>query len=169
MKLIAIWALIAIVIASIMEIHYSNLPASAKALDNLLPLSYKEQEEEIKKLSNITNIQLAKDNISYLAATNNHSQGMLIVIKKVINEGGGNSTPSDFLIKIHGNNASPSSFQGNSYGTIVKLDMGMYSVTESGPSGYNATSSMDCSGAVMSVGVKHCYITNTYVKSGIAQ
>jgi hypothetical protein len=94
---------------------------------------------------------------------------MLIVIKKVINEGGGNSTPSDFLIKIHGNNASPSSFQGNSYGTIVKLDMGMYSVTESGPSGYNATSSMDCSGAVMSVGVKHCYITNTYVKSGIAQ
>ena len=169
MKLIAIWALIAIFIASIMEIHYSNLPASAKALDNLLPLSYKEQEEEIEKFSNITNIQFAKNNISYLAATNNNSQGMLIVIKKVINEGGGNSTPSDFLIKIHGNNASPSSFQGNSYGTIVKLDMGMYSVTESGPSGYNATSSMDCSGAVMSVGVKHCYITNTYVKSGIAQ
>ena len=169
MKLIAIWALIVIFIASIMEIHYSNLTASAKALNNLLPLSYKEQGEEIKKLSNITNIQLVKNNISYLAATNNHSQGMLIVIKKVINEGGGNSTPSDFLIKIHGNNASPSSFQGNSYGTIVKLDMGMYSVTESGPSGYNATSSRDCSGAVMSVGVKHCYITNTYIKSGIAQ
>jgi hypothetical protein len=169
MKLIAICALIVIFIASIMETHYSNLPSSAKALDNLSALSYKEQGEEIKELSNITNIQLAKNNISYVAATNNHSQGMLIVIKKVINEGGGNSRPSDFLIKIHGNNASPSSFQGNSSGTIVKLDMGMYSVTESGPSGYNATSSMDCSGAVMSVGVKHCYITNTYIKSGIAQ
>src|SRR5919197_4990951 len=100
MKLIAIWALIAIFIASIMEIHYSNLTASAKALDNLLPLSYKEQEEEIKKFSNITNIQLAKNNISYLAATNNNSQGILIVVKKVINEDGGNSTPANFLIKI---------------------------------------------------------------------
>jgi hypothetical protein len=169
MELIAIWALIAIFIASIMESHYSNLPASAKALDNLLPLSYEEQRKVIKKINDLTNIQVAKNDISSLAANNNNSQGMLIVTKKVINEGGGNSRPSDFIIKVHGNNASPSSFQGNSSGTVVKLDMGMYSVTESGPSDYNTTSSMDCSGAVMSVETKHCYITNTYVKPGIAQ
>jgi hypothetical protein len=90
----------------------------------------------------------------------------LIVTKKVINEGGGGNSklPSDFTIKIHGNNPSPSLFPGNSSGTIVKLDMGMYSVTESGPSDYNSTSSMDCSGAIMSVEAVKCDITNTYVK-----
>jgi Prealbumin-like fold domain len=170
MKPIAIWALIAIFIACIMETHYSNLPAYAKALNNLLSISYEQQEgEKIKEFNKLTNIQLAENNISSVAAANNNLQGILIVTKKVINEGGGNSRPSDFIIKIHGNNASPSSFQGNSSGTVVKLDMGMYSVTESGPSGYNATSSMDCSGAVMSVETKQCYITNSYIKSGIAR
>jgi hypothetical protein len=65
---------------------------------------------------------------------------------KVINEGGGNKKPCDFTIIIHGNDPSPSSFAGNSSGIPVKLHMGMYSVTERGPSGYNSTSSDDCSG-----------------------
>jgi hypothetical protein len=91
-------------------------------------------------------------------------QGILIVTTKVNNEDGGSSKPSDFIIKVHGNNPSISSFPGNSSGTIVKLDMGMYSVTESGPSNYNSSSSMDCSGAVMSVETIKCEITNTYIK-----
>ena len=83
----------------------------------------------------------------------------------MINEGDGNGKqPSDFTIKIHGNNPSPSLFPGNSSGTVIKLDMGMYSVTESGPSGYNSTSSMDCSGAIMSVETVKCDMTSTYVK-----
>jgi hypothetical protein len=91
-------------------------------------------------------------------------QGTLIVTTKVNNEDGGSSKPSDFIIKVHGNNPSISSFPGNSSGTLVKLDMGMYSVTESGPSNYNSSSSMDCSGAVMSVETIKCEITNTYIK-----
>jgi hypothetical protein len=43
--------------------------------------------------------------------------------------------------------------------------MGMYSITESGPSDYNSTSSMDCSGAVMSIETLKCNITNTYIKT----
>ena len=90
-------------------------------------------------------------------------QGTLIVTTKVNNEGGGISEPSDFTIKVHGNNPTPSSFPGNSSGTAVKLNMGMYSVIESGPSNYNSSSSMDCSGAVMSVETIRCEITNTYI------
>ena len=86
---------------------------------------------------------------------------------KVINEGGGNKKPCDFTIIIHGNDPSPSSFAGNSSGIPVKLHMGMYSVTERGPSGYNSTSSDDCSGGMMSVETKNCTITNIYSKAGV--
>ena len=60
-------------------------------------------------------------------------------------------------------------FQETLSGTIVKLDMGMYSITESGPSDYNSTSSMDCSGAVMSIETLKCNITNTYIKSVVGE
>ena len=97
----------------------------------------------------------------------NPVQGILIVTEKVVNEGGGNKKPSDFTITVHGNNPSPSTFQGNSSGTVVKLQMGMYSVTETKLSGYNSTISGDCSGGIMSVETKNCTITNTYSRSGI--
>jgi hypothetical protein len=95
-------------------------------------------------------------------------QGKLIVTEKVVNEGGGNKKPSDFTITVHGNNPSPSSFQGSSSGTAVKLQMGMYSVTETKPSGYNSTLSGDCSGGMMSVETKNCTITNTYSRMGVS-
>ena len=136
-------------------------------IDTDFSLSYG-QELELKKQEveeNNNTESLQNETSSPAAGVNNKVQGTLIVTKKVINEGGGNSKqPSDFTIKIHGNNPSPSLFPGNSSGTIVKLDMGMYSVTESGPSDYNSTSSMDCSGAIMSVEAVKCDITNTYVK-----
>jgi len=94
-------------------------------------------------------------------------QGTLVVTEKVVNEGGGNKKPSDFTITVHGNNPSPSSFPGSSSGTAVKLEMGMYSVTETGPSGYNSTLSGDCSGGMMSVETKNCTITNVYSKDGV--
>jgi hypothetical protein len=94
-------------------------------------------------------------------------QGTLVVTEKVVNEGVGNKKPSDFIITVHGNNPSPSSFPGSSSGTAVKLQMGMYSVTEAGPPGYNSTILGDCSGGMMSVETKNCTITNIYSKDGV--
>src|SRR6478672_8848406 len=70
-------------------------------------------------------------------------QGTLIITNKVI---GGNKKQSDFTINIHANDPIPSSFPGNSFGTPVQLHMGMYSVTQTGPPGYNLNLSGDCSG-----------------------
>jgi hypothetical protein len=167
MKLIAFLTMIMFFITFIIDIDFS-LSTTEKSRDDVLPLSYG-QELELKKQEveeNNNTESLQNETSSPAAGVNNKVQGTLIVTKKVVNEGGGGNSkqPSDFTIKIHGNNPSPSLFQGNSSGTIVKLDMGMYSITESGPSDYNSTSSMDCSGAIMSVEAVKCDITNTYVK-----
>jgi hypothetical protein len=131
--------------------------------DNVIDLLY--GEEKTSGVRDIENTPFSQKSKLSLIGTNDKVEGSLIVTKKVNNEGGGSSKPSDFTINVHGNNPSPSSFPGNSSGTIVKLDMGMYSITESGPSDYNSTSSMDCSGAVMSIETLKCNITNTYIKS----
>jgi hypothetical protein len=167
-KLVAFLTMIMFFIIFIIDTDFS-LSTPEKSRDDVLPLSYgqklelKTQDGE-EQHNNTESFQ--NQTLSSAAGVNNKMQGTLIVTKKVINEGDGNSKqPSDFTIKIHGNNPSPSLFPGNSSGTSVKLDMGMYSVTESGPSGYNSTSSMDCSGAIMSVvETVKCDITNTYVK-----
>jgi hypothetical protein len=165
-KLIAFLTIIMFFITSVIDTDFS-LSTTEKSRHDVLPLSYG-QELELKKQdgeeqhNNTESLQ--NQTLSPAAGVNNKMQGTLIVTKKVINEGDGNSKqPSDFTINVHGNNPSPSLFPGNSSGTIVKLDMGMYSVTESGPSGYNSTSSMDCSGAIMSVETVKCDITNTYI------
>jgi hypothetical protein len=149
--------------ASIVILITFNLSTTMTHTDNILRLSYSQQEQEIvieqKTFSNESSQAKAT-----AAATNNTVKGTLVVTTKVNNEGGGSSQPSDFTIKVHGNNPSNSSFPGNSSGTIIKLDMGMYSVTASGPPFYNSTSSMDCSGAVMSAETIKCEISNTYVK-----
>ena len=48
----------------------------------------------------------------------------------------GNKSSQDFKVNIHANDPIPSSFDGNSSGTTVKLGMGMYSITESSIPGY---------------------------------
>jgi hypothetical protein len=133
----------------------------AKFKDNLLFLfdverAVGEKQNDIIKIS-------AQNKTSSLSA-NNQVQGMVIVTKKVINEGGGDKKPSDFTINIHGNDPSPSSFPGNSSGTTVKLHMGMYSITETGPAGYNTSWSDDCSGGMMSSETRKCTVTNMYSK-----
>jgi hypothetical protein len=109
-----------------------------------------------------------KTTSSALPSSINQVHGTMIVTKKVINEGIGNKKPSDFTINVHGNDPLPSSFPGNSSGTSVKLQMGMYSITETGPSGYNSTLSGDCSGGMMSVETKNCTITNIYSKPSVS-
>ena len=166
MKLVAFLTVIMFFIIFIIDTDF-NLSTTEKSRDDVLPLSYGQELELKKQGEEAHNNTESRQNqtLSPAAGVNNKMQGTLIVTKKVINEGDGNSKqPSDFTITIHGNNPSPSLFPGNSSGTSVKLDMGMYSVTESGPSGYNSTSSMDCSGAIMSVETVKCDITNTYVK-----
>ncbi len=132
--------------------------------DNILHLSYSQQEQEIVREEKTFSNESAQDKATAAATNKNTVKGTLVVTTKVNNEGGGSSQPSDFTIKVHGNNPSNSSFPGDSSGTIIKLDMGMYSVTASGPPFYNSTSSMDCSGAVMSAETIKCEISNTYVK-----
>ncbi|HEV2877180.1 MAG TPA: hypothetical protein VGW09_07880 [Nitrososphaeraceae archaeon] len=149
--------------ASIVILITFNLSTTMTHTDNILRLSYSQQEQEIVREQKTFSNESAQANAT-AAATNNTVQGTLVVTTKVNNEGGGSSQPSDFTIKVHGNNPSNSSFPGNSSGTIIKLDMGMYSVTASGPPFYNSTSSMDCSGAVMSAETIKCEISNTYVK-----
>ena len=162
MKPFFISVLIVISITSITEADFFSLSNAVELADNLLQLSYSQQEQEIIKEQTISNE--SNQTKTSAVAINNTVQGTLIVTSKVNNEGGGSSKPSDFTIKVHGNNPSISSFPGNSSGTAVKLDMGMYSVTELGPSNYNSSLSMDCSGAVMSVKTIKCEITNTYIK-----
>jgi hypothetical protein len=166
-KLIAFLTMIMFFITSITDTDFS-LSTIEKSRDGVLPSSYGQELEPKNQEEDNNNTQSPQNETSSSPAAtgvNNKVQGTLIVTKKVINEGDGNGKqPSDFTIKIHANNPSPSLFPGNSSGTIVKLDMGMYSVTESGPSGYNSTSSMDCSGAVMSVETVKCDMTSTYVK-----
>src|ERR687898_175409 len=86
----------------------------------------------------------------------------LTIFTQVNNEGGGKKNPSDFTIQVDGNNPNPSSFPGDSDGTIVKLDQGKYSVSESEQSGYSVGKSALCSGTINPGQTKTCTITNTY-------
>lgn len=149
--------------ASIVILITFNLSTTMTHTDNIFRLSYSQQEQEIVREQKTFSNESTQAKAT-AGATNNTVQGTLVVTTKVNNEGGGSSQPSDFTIKVHGNNPSNSSFPGNSSGTIIKLDMGMYSVTASGPPFYNSTSSMDCSGAVMSAETIKCEISSTYVK-----
>ncbi|MGE0243857.1 MAG: hypothetical protein AB7F53_08615, partial [Nitrososphaeraceae archaeon] len=86
----------------------------------------------------------------------------LTVVTQVNNEGGGKKNPSDFTIQVDGNNPNPSSFPGDSDGTVVKIDQGKYSVSESGSSEYTVSKSGSCSGTINPAQTKTCTITNTY-------
>ena len=147
--------------------HETCFFSSATENNGYNNLAYANGEElEARK---IDNYPISSYNRISLTNTSDRIEGTLMVTKNVINENGGTSIPSDFTINVHGNNAKPTSFPGNSSGTVVKLEMGMYSVTESGPSNYNLTSSMDCSGAVMSVEILKCDLTNTYTNNSYVE
>lgn len=85
----------------------------------------------------------------------------LHVIKTVRNDDGGTAVASDWTIHVANANPSPSSFPGTaSPGVEVAIDVGPYSVTESGgPDGYQASFS-GCSGTAVVGGVYVCEIVN---------
>jgi YVTN family beta-propeller protein len=95
----------------------------------------------------------------------------IIVIKKVINEGGGDKRPSDFTITVDGNNPTPSSFAGSSSGTAITINEGSYNVTEEGgpdisydyvPGKYTPSYSSNCAGEIQAGDTVRCVVTNKY-------
>lgn len=98
--------------------------------------------------------------------TNNDTPAHLIVIKNVVNDDGGNALASNFTMTINGVTAlGGNSFPGaNSPGTNkILTTVGSYSVTESGPGGYLASYTSDCSGTISLGETKTCTITNNDV------
>jgi len=84
----------------------------------------------------------------------------LNVTKIVINDNGGTAISSDFLMLVDGTNVNPFVFPGDSSGTIVTLDAGLYNVTENGLAGYSGTFSADCVGTINDNETKTCIVTN---------
>lgn len=93
--------------------------------------------------------------------TNNDIAPKLTVIKHVVNDNGGTADAGDFTMQVTGINVSSSSFPGaESPGTIVTLDAGNYSVSETGLFGYNPSYSTDCTGTISAGEEKTCTVTN---------
>lgn len=104
----------------------------------------------------------SKSSLKLISTKDNNDKGKLMVKVITINNDFGKNKSSDFLVNIHANDPMPSIFKGNSIGTLVKLSMGMYSVTISSIPNYNASFSDDCSGGIMDVDTKFCNIINKY-------
>ncbi len=96
--------------------------------------------------------------------TNNDVQPKLIVIKHVVNDNGGTAVAGDFTMSVTGTSPSPASFQGAESGTTVGLNAGSYDVSETGPSGYAASYSADCTGTAVIGTTKTCTVTNDDVQ-----
>jgi hypothetical protein len=96
------------------------------------------------------------------AISSDTNKGTLIVNMTTVNGDKGKNNSSDFTVYIHANDPIPATFKGNSSGTVVKLSMGMYSVTTSSVTNYNSSLSNDCTGGIMKVETKICNIVNTY-------
>ena len=93
--------------------------------------------------------------------TNDDQAAKLIVIKHVINDEAGNKTAADFTMAVTGTTPSPASFAGaEAPGTQVSIRPGSYAVSESGPAGYAASLSSDCTGSIALGETKTCTITN---------
>ncbi len=92
----------------------------------------------------------------------------LIVIKHVVNNDGRTAVAANFTMSVTGGNPTPASFPGaEAPGTQVALSVGSYSVTETGPQGYAASFSADCSGTIALGQTKTCTITNNDIPVGL--
>ncbi|MDQ6724449.1 MAG: hypothetical protein M3Z01_09340 [Thermoproteota archaeon] len=160
MKSFAILILSTILVSSIILNVYS--------IPNKEKLNYNEPTSNSNSSNIVQPIQLPTHNFknaNLSSIDNNKVKGLLKVIVSVDNKDIGNKTPSDFTIHIYANDPSTISFLGNSSGTDVKLGMGMYSVSESLPRGYNLSYSSDCFGGIMLATIKKCIISNTYTNT----
>ncbi len=165
MKFISILLLSIIIILTSLIIHNIYGISNIEKLKDNPPNSTSTTHNVIQKSHQFNN---TAKNTTILYSVNNIDtkvKGVLNVIITVDNKNIGNKTPSDFIIIVHANDPSPSSFSGNAFGTKVKLGMGMYSVSESSNREYVSKYSSDCFGGIMSATVKKCIITNIYTNT----
>jgi len=97
--------------------------------------------------------------------TNDDIPATLTVIKHVVNDNGGSKTAADFNLTISGVSAlGGNSFAGSETGVTKTLTtVGSYNVTEIAVSGYNQTTSTDCTGTIALGEHKTCTVTNNDV------
>ncbi len=122
----------------------------------------------VANVSQINQINLEGKNSSdnsLSALGTEENKGVIIVKVTTLNGEHGKNFSSDFTVNIHANDPIPDTFKGNTTGTVVKLSMGMYSVTTSSIPYYNSSYSNDCNGGIMKVETKDCKIVMTYSKS----
>jgi hypothetical protein len=103
---------------------------------------------------------VAAGETKYCTITNDDIQPKLTVTKLVINDNGGTFGSADFTMLVNGAAASPASFAGDAAGTLVLLNAGAFSVSETGPAGYEAILGVDCAGTINIGETKSCIITN---------
>ena len=85
----------------------------------------------------------------------------LTVVKEVINDNEGTSTPSDFSLTVMRPDSTQTSVQGSAGGVEVTFDtIGSYSVVEEESEGYMSSFSADCSGQIAVGESKTCTVTN---------
>ena len=89
--------------------------------------------------------------------------GNIFIVVKVNNNDGGSASAGDFTVDLMATNPSDSSFPGAVTGTLVTVDPGGYSVSETGPAGYTTFYSADCSSTIAAGETKTCTITNNDV------
>ena len=84
----------------------------------------------------------------------------LTIVKHVINDGIGEKTSSDFLIRVSNNSLEIASFYGSETGVTIPLTVGSYSVFEDPELIYFGTFGADCSGEIAFGEHKICTVTN---------
>jgi len=135
--------------ASVSGSNSSNFTSNESYSD----LSNQTEQVEYKYGNNTTSLGIL---------SGDEDKGLLIVKVTTLNGKMGLNTSSDFIVNIHANNPTPASFKGG-LETLVKLSMGMYSVTISSLPNYNSSFSGDCTGGIMKVETKICTIFNTFI------
>ncbi|MGI9645715.1 MAG: S8 family serine peptidase, partial [Ilumatobacteraceae bacterium] len=101
------------------------------------------------------------DDYSGAGVVNLDAPGPSLTVKKVVvNDDGGTAAPGDFTMNVSGSNVSSPSFPGAASGTVLTLDPGEFEVTETGPAGYTAEFSAECSGGLSLGQDKVCTVTN---------
>jgi uncharacterized repeat protein (TIGR01451 family) len=112
-------------------------------------------------------VTLANGQSATCTITNDDMPGTLTVIKDVVNNNGGGMEADDFTMNVTGTDVSDDSFPGSEIGTVITLDAGSYSVSETGPSGYAQSNSTGCSGTIANGESKTCTITNDDIEPGL--
>ena len=85
----------------------------------------------------------------------------LHIVDEVVNDSGGTAVAGDFTVTVSGTDPSPASFPGaTAPGTVVTLTTGAYSVSATGPAGYDSVPDAGCAGAIAPGETRTCTITH---------